>query len=312
MGYLENLMNPQAQAQFAMQQGLLQKYGMLDGGAAPTQNTQLASAGPTAPGMSANASQLALGSPDYATAPAAPASAPQQPQFPLNPAQIGMMHLAGMPDLTGAYNASQPSLQVHNGVMFDSKSGKTFGFMPQTNQQGFSTLTVGDPANPASWQVRGVNGAPDQFRQQQRIQNEEGARYQVHPSNSPLAALPFRPSAEIFPDSQALLLLKLRCSLTTQPAPQPMKADPWSSVPKLPTPMGIGQTTYQRNLDETRAKYAGTLSDKYGGMAEAADQRIALNNQALELVDKADTGPGAAGQAEVKSWLMKFAGIPEV
>src|SRR5262249_34332860 len=73
---------------------------------------------------------------------------------------------------------------------------------------------------------------------------------------------------------------------------------------------GIGQTTFNKNLEEGRAKFVGELSTKYGAQAEAADQRIALAQQALDLVAKAETGPGAVLQSDVKSWLIK-AGIPE-
>jgi hypothetical protein len=93
--------------------------------------------------------------------------------------------------------------------------------------------------------------------------------------------------------------------------PRPNPADPWSSIPKISQSAGIGQSTYDKNIAEGRAKLASSLSEKYGAAAEQADQRISLNNQVLSLVDQADTGPGAATQAEVKSWLQKFANIPE-
>lgn len=36
-----------------------------------------------------------------------------------------------------------------------------------------------------------------------------------------------------------------------------------------------------------------------------------MNNQTLDLVNKSDTGPLAAKQADVKNWLNKYANIPE-
>jgi hypothetical protein len=96
-----------------------------------------------------------------------------------------------------------------------------------------------------------------------------------------------------------------------KPSAAPKSDDPWANIPKIPQSTSIGQTTYDKNIAEGRAKAATALSEKYGAAAEQADQRISLNNQVMSLVDQADTGPGAATQAEVKSWLTKFAGIPE-
>ena len=45
------------------------------------------------------------------------------------------------------------------------------------------------------------------------------------------------------------------------------------------------------------------LTKKYGDLAEQANQRLAYNNQALDLVDKAPTGAQAANIAVVKNYL---------
>lgn len=295
----------QAQAQFAMQQGILKQAGLLGPQVAPT---QLASAGPTTPGMSPATSNLAFGTPDYATAPQTPPAPAPQSQFPFNLQQLTAMKLAGMPDLLPNYKESQPDIKIEGGIIRDMRTGNILGTQPIITPNGQAIQPQTGPNG--TFSVSGVPGADAIMRNQKRIEAEEGARYQVHPvTTASGATVPtFGGNLPGFPGAAPA---QAPAPQPTQPTPRPMRADPWSSMPKLPTPMGVGQTTYQRNLDETRAKYAGTLSEKYGGMAEAADQRIALNNQALSLVDKADTGPTAAGQAEVKSWLMKFGGIPE-
>ena len=294
----------QAQAQFEMQQGILRNAGLLGGGSQQQAPTQIAdaSAGPTTPGMSANTSQLAFGTPSYATAPQQPQASPNQ-AFPFNLQQLTAMKLAGMPDLLPNYKETQPDLKIEGGIIRDMKTGRVIGTQPIITPNGQAILPNVGPDG--SYSVSGVPGADALLRNQKRIEGEEGARYQYEPTTDA--------SGRVIP----------RSKLTGEPigsqgapsaAPTPMQprpmSGPWSTVPLLPKPMGMGQTTYQKNLDETRSKYAGTLSEKYGAAAEGADQRIALNNQALDLVDKADTGPGAVATAEVKSWLVKL-GIPE-
>jgi hypothetical protein len=92
---------------------------------------------------------------------------------------------------------------------------------------------------------------------------------------------------------------------------QPSKNDPWATVPQRYKPQGTGQTTFDKSMDERSAESAAKLSEKLGSDADAANNRIALNNQALSLVDKADTGPMAAQIGDVKNWLVSRFGIPE-
>lgn len=78
----------------------------------------------------------------------------------------------------------------------------------------------------------------------------------------------------------------------TQPSKQAQAVpdDPWATVPKVNTPQGLGQSTYGAALDKQRADKVTKLSDQFGAEADVAGQRIAQNNQALDLVDNADTG----------------------
>jgi hypothetical protein len=92
---------------------------------------------------------------------------------------------------------------------------------------------------------------------------------------------------------------------------QPGAGDPWQSMPRRAQPQGVGQTTFDKATSEHQAATANELATKHGALADAANQRLALNNQALSLVDKADTGPLAAQTGVVKNWLVSNLGIPE-
>lgn len=76
----------------------------------------------------------------------------------------------------------------------------------------------------------------------------------------------------------------------TQPSQNATQGDPYAWLPKIPTPQGVGQSVISKGLDEQRAVKAKALSDQFGQESEVAGQRIAMNNQALDLVDHADTG----------------------
>lgn len=68
--------------------------------------------------------------------------------------------------------------------------------------------------------------------------------------------------------------------------------DPWSNIPKLPTPTGLGAPDIVMG---ERLKHAGVkdaeLNDKYGNESDLADQRLAFNKEALGVLNGADTGP---------------------
>lgn len=153
----------QKKAQFDLQQKLL--GGLLGPNAGAPQGGMLQ----TPPGMSPSTSAHVFGSPEFAT-PNQPTQAPSQ--FPFNPTQLAALRLAGMPDLTGAYNASQPNVQVRDGVMVDSKTGRVVGTVPTMNQQGFSTQLV--PDGKGGYTVAQTPGGAEAFRTQATI--NQGAR----------------------------------------------------------------------------------------------------------------------------------------
>lgn len=80
----------------------------------------------------------------------------------------------------------------------------------------------------------------------------------------------------------------------------------WKSVPRRFIPSGMGQSTYNKTIAVDQANAASKLSTDMGTLANAANQRLALNQQSLELVDKAETGPLSTQIADVKSYLIKF------
>jgi hypothetical protein len=92
----------------------------------------------------------------------------------------------------------------------------------------------------------------------------------------------------------------------TKPVPLPPAEGVWKTIPKLPVPTGQGQTTYNKVMATEQAQTANKLSTDFGAKATIANQRKALNDQSLALVDSADTGPLATTQADVKSWILKF------
>ena len=86
---------------------------------------------------------------------------------------------------------------------------------------------------------------------------------------------------------------------------QPIR-DPWLTAPKIQNPQGYGMTPYQKGTSENQAKAALEMTNKYGEIAAQSNQRKAFNDQALSLVDSADTGFAAARQADVKNILVKI------
>jgi hypothetical protein len=94
--------------------------------------------------------------------------------------------------------------------------------------------------------------------------------------------------------------------------PNPGKSqDPFADVPQRYAPQGMGQSTFDKEMASKQAESASVTASKLGSQADAANQRMALNNQALKLVDQSDTGPKAALIGDVKNWLVSRVGIPE-
>lgn len=93
-------------------------------------------------------------------------------------------------------------------------------------------------------------------------------------------------------------------------AAQNTQSDPWKNIPLWKQPSGIGQSTYQQKLEESAAAQANDLYTTLGQNARDADDRMAFNNQALAMVDKADSGTLSDLLTYAKTALVT-AGVPE-
>jgi hypothetical protein len=120
---------------------------------------------------------------------------------------------------------------------------------------------------------------------------------QLMGGKSPLAAsgLPFISPPKAPPQTAQVTV--------TQP-PKQDQQDPWASIPMRYQPQGMGQSTFDKERSQYDAKASYELAQKYGQNADLANQRKALNQQALDIVDQADTGLGATKIADVKNILV--------
>ena len=93
--------------------------------------------------------------------------------FAFNPSDIGMLALAGVPGaqtLMKGYELTQPKMEFHGGQAFNMRDVRPGTVVPQTNQQGFSTMTV--PDGQGGYRVMVTPGAAEAFGTQQRISEE--------------------------------------------------------------------------------------------------------------------------------------------
>jgi hypothetical protein len=159
--------------------------------------------------------------------------------------------------------------------------------------------------------------------EQERLKTGIGAGYQVHQMTDAAGRVipTFGINLQGFPGAPGMQPSQTMGPVQAPPSPrpfaspgaqpQPNPADPWSTMPKLEMPTGLGQTTYQKGIAEQQSATAGKLTTKYGEISEQASQRKAFNDQALSLVDQADTGPKAVAIADVKNWLVSRFHVPE-
>lgn len=94
-------------------------------------------------------------------------------------------------------------------------------------------------------------------------------------------------------------------------APVNAPADPWATMPKISEPPGLGQSTYQAGVSKARADELSRTVSKMADKVDAAQTRLATNQQAEDLLNRADTGTGAAMLGDVKTLLVSRFGIPE-
>ena len=89
------------------------------------------------------------------------------------------------------------------------------------------------------------------------------------------------------------------------------EAPVWSSMPKLNIPTGTGAPgTYTDAVFKGMAEKRNELATKYGQEADLADQKIALNREALKDLDKAELGPLSEKLTEYRG-MLKELGVPD-
>lgn len=110
-----------------------------------------------------------------------------------------------------------------------------------------------------------------------------------------------------------------------QPAPQPALpaaavrptapvaapgGDPWASMPKRIIPQGIGESTYNKATATQSAEAGAKIAEKLGGVAQTANERKSFNDQALQMLPQATTGPGSLKITGIQSFLNSRFGVP--
>jgi hypothetical protein len=231
-----------------------------------------------------DSSAASIGAP-WAAVSQIPQQAPSQATqgLPFSLEDITLLKMIGGPDLTSAYTASRPNLAVEGGFLLDRHRGVQ-GSVPQTNQQGFSTMTVQDPNTPGGFRVQTVPGAAEAYGQQQRIAHESAANFQ-----------PFMGVT----DSQGRPIPMTQGSFARSFGG--MTATPGGGQVPSGAPRGVGQTPAQRVTAEESAR--GDV-----GRVQALEQKIPnmLSVQRrltrMEALTKDDQTYAAAG-AELKSTL---------
>lgn len=241
----------------------------------------------------------------------------KQQQAPINVRQGGTVFMPGRGPI---FSAPQGGIQTNygpggptaapvpgynaalGGVVGAQEGAKLpFETVPMTNASG---ATIQTPKA----QIPGI-GLPPGAMPPQGAPNGWPAGMVPATANEPVSGPP-QSVSQLPPGDQAAARAALDATAAGQPAIFP-GGDPWATMPKLDQPTGMGQSTYQRTTQEASGRAAAALSAKYGDAANTANQRIATNNQALDMVDKADTGPMAAKIGDVKNWLVSRFGVPE-
>lgn len=95
------------------------------------------------------------------------------------------------------------------------------------------------------------------------------------------------------------------------PAAEPGEAPVWQSVPMLKVPRGIGAPgDYTAAMLKGAGDKANELYTKYGQEADLADQKIALNEQAMKELSSAELGPLSDTLTKYRGTLKEL-GVPD-
>lgn len=94
-------------------------------------------------------------------------------------------------------------------------------------------------------------------------------------------------------------------------SPQPGEAPVWKTMPKMVTPGGTGAPgAYSEAIMKGSADKAIKLREDYGKEADLADQKIALNREAMQVLSKAETGPLSETLTKWRG-ILKEVGVPD-
>lgn len=231
----------------------------------------------------------------------------KQQQAPINVRQGGTVYMPGRGPI---FSAPQNGIQTNYGPN-GPNAAPVPGYIPA--MQGITGAQEAAKLPYETVPVMQASGATVQLPKAQipGIGQPPGA---MPPAGAPMPAPPSgaMPNSALPTDaSGALTGIPDNEVQKAQAAGVTVKSDPWATMPKMAQPQGMGQSTFQRSIAEGAGKAASDLSKKYGDAANTANQRMATNNQALEMVDRADTGPLAAKIGDVKNWLTSRFGVPE-
>ena len=170
--------------------------------------------------------------------------------FPLNPNEIAALKLGGGPDLLPNYQASRPDLSIQGGFLVD-KHGGIQSAVPQTNQQGFSTITV--PDGKGGYRVEIVPGGQAAFGAQQQIGEAAKAQYA-----NPITIQPTAPGQN--PRLQSPYNLAVAAG-----APNVLGAGGWAGTPSGLSPNAeaaqAANVEQQRDVAKNNAKIYNDLQN---------------------------------------------------
>lgn len=293
-------------------------------------------------GLSPSSSQSIFGTPAYAQQPALSQGAGAAAGSYFNPQALyrqGKLYAdAGLPGGVEMMNAAlshDPALRApvnvrQGGTVVDPNTGKVLFQAPQNGVQ----INYG-PGGPVAAEIPGYQELTAKLSE---LEARGKSKYDVVPVTTGTGAtVPmFKGSIGGFPTAPgAPSMLPSVPGMGTRPlgplpaaapaapaapapsmggrAPSPKAAaeagDVWASVPRMHVPTGMGQTTYDKNMAERAATVASDLSTKLGSAAQVANERKTFNDQAMQHLNEATTGPGALGITEVQNFLTSRLGI---
>lgn len=238
---------------------------------------------------------------------------------------IGKLRAAGIdPGSPLAQQIAQTNLAKENYIapIGGARPG-TIAFDPVTRQPLFAQPDLGKNANltfdptgqlavtpipgaaGAAAQLAGAETAARVTNTPQSIPNQSGGTTFAYPGQVAGAPPAFggNPNAPAQPGGGG--------GQPAPPAPQPGEAPVWKSMPKLSIPGGAGAPgAYSEALMKGEAEKAIALRDQYGKEADLADQKIALNREAMKVVSKAEVGPLSETLTKWRG-ILKEVGVPD-